>query len=233
MVNTIDTIFENLLSEGKKNFVLLGEAGSGKSEIALNLAIYFACRSPKPVHFFDLDMTKPLLRSRESEKELAEAKVTVHYQDQFLDAPVLVNGVKRSLKDADIITVLDVGGDHIGARSIGGFQEILNQEATEVWYVVNGYRPWSLDLANINRTLGEILAVTHLKENKFRLINNSNLGAETTANDFVEGTDKIRAILGPDVSFFFSTASRAVYADLPDKNLIFPLDLYVNIDRLL
>lgn len=30
--------FENLINE-KKNFVLMGETGSGKSEIALNLAV--------------------------------------------------------------------------------------------------------------------------------------------------------------------------------------------------
>ncbi len=40
-----------------KNFVLLGEAGSGKSEIALNLAAHLAQCQPLPVHFFDLDMT--------------------------------------------------------------------------------------------------------------------------------------------------------------------------------
>ncbi len=226
-------VFESLLQKGKKNFVLLGERGSGKSEIALNLAIYFARRGPKTVHFFDLDMTKPLFRSRESSRELKEAGVSLHYQDQMLDAPTMVNGVRRALKDSDSLVILDVGGDHIGARSIGGFQALLNEDLTEIWYVINGYRPWSLELANINRTFGEILAVTHLKEDKFRLINNSNLGADTKANDFLEGTAKIREILGPDISFFFSTVSRAVYADLPDKNLIFPLDLYVSIDRLL
>ena len=50
----------------KKNFVLLGESGSGKSEIAVNLACVLSKQSPdgKEVHFFDLDQTKPLFRSR-------------------------------------------------------------------------------------------------------------------------------------------------------------------------
>ena len=39
------------------NVVFLGEAGSGKSEIALNFAQALAELGGKPVHFFDLDMT--------------------------------------------------------------------------------------------------------------------------------------------------------------------------------
>jgi len=41
------------------NFVFLGEAGSGKSEIAISFAKALAKAGDKPVHFFDLDMTKP------------------------------------------------------------------------------------------------------------------------------------------------------------------------------
>ena len=37
------------------NVVFLGEAGSGKSEIALNFAQALAELGGKPVHFFDLD----------------------------------------------------------------------------------------------------------------------------------------------------------------------------------
>ena len=41
------------------NVVFLGEAGSGKSELALNFAQALAELGGKPVHFFDLDMTSP------------------------------------------------------------------------------------------------------------------------------------------------------------------------------
>ena len=50
---------------GVKNAVFLGEAGCGKSELAINLALALAKKGAKPVHFFDLDMTKPLFRSRD------------------------------------------------------------------------------------------------------------------------------------------------------------------------
>ena len=54
------------------NVVFLGEAGSGKSEIALNFAQALAELGGKPVHFFDLDMTKPLFRSRDRREALEE-----------------------------------------------------------------------------------------------------------------------------------------------------------------
>ena len=80
-----------------KNFVLLGEAGSGKSEIALNLAAHLAQCQPLPVHFFDLDMTKPLFRSRDLAEEMEALGVHFHFEKQFMDAPTQVGGVNRLL----------------------------------------------------------------------------------------------------------------------------------------
>ena len=54
------------LPDHERNFVFVGEAGSGKSEVAMTFARKLAERSPLPVHFFDLDMTKPLFRSRDA-----------------------------------------------------------------------------------------------------------------------------------------------------------------------
>lgn len=96
------------------NFVFLGEAGSGKSEIAISFAKALARTETRPVHFFDLDMTKPLFRSRDAGAELEQAGITVHYQEQFMDAPTLVGGVAPMLRDEDSLVVLDVGGTTSG-----------------------------------------------------------------------------------------------------------------------
>ena len=40
------------------NFVFFGEAGCGKSEIAVNLALALAAAGERPVRFFDLDMSR-------------------------------------------------------------------------------------------------------------------------------------------------------------------------------
>ena len=139
------------------NVVFLGEAGSGKSELALNFAQALAELGGKPVHFFDLDMTKPLFRSRDRREALETLGVEVHYEAQFMDAPTLTGGVRQRLNDPHCCAVLDVGGDYIGARSIGGYAPLLNRDGTTVYYVINPFRPWSATLEHIDQVLGETL----------------------------------------------------------------------------
>ena len=64
--------------------VFLGEAGCGKSELAVQWALTAAERR-RDVHFFDLDQTKPLLRSRDAAALLEGAGVTVHFEQQCAD----------------------------------------------------------------------------------------------------------------------------------------------------
>ena len=95
------------------NFVFVGEAGSGKSEISINFAKWLVQLQDKPVHFFDMDMTKPLFRSRDVEMQMEALGIICHHEKQFMDAPTVVGGVNRLLKDEDCYVVMDVGGDHI------------------------------------------------------------------------------------------------------------------------
>ena len=44
----MDKILNDFLQKGKKNFVFIGEAGSGKSEIAINFAVNLARIADRP-----------------------------------------------------------------------------------------------------------------------------------------------------------------------------------------
>jgi hypothetical protein len=216
------------IPEGARSFVLLGEAGCGKSEIAVNLARRLAA-GDRPVHLFDLDMTKPLFRTRDLGDSLAEAGVTLHFEEQFMDAPTVSGGVNRLLRDPDALTVLDVGGDYIGARSIGGYAPLLNKPETAVYYVVNPYRPWSGTLEWIDRVLTEILAVSHLRFDRLELAVNPNLGEETRAEDVPEGVRRLEAMLeGRWPIRFVSVEERyAAYAEAELGYPILPLRRYL------
>lgn len=205
------------ISPGAHNFVFLGEAGGGKSEVALNLALSFAASGEKEVHFFDLDMTKPLFRSRDRADFLAARGVTVHFEEQFYDAPTLAGGVNRLLRDEGCITVLDVGGDYIGARSIGGYAPLLNRAETAVWYVINPYRPWSMDIEHIDKVLGQVLGVSHVRLEPLRILSNPNLGPETTAEDVLEGAAQLARMIGPYKSIDLVTARAELAAALEGK----------------
>lgn len=207
--------------EHRRNFAFLGEAGSGKSEIAMTFARLLAERSPLPVHFFDLDMTKPLFRSRDAAAALEAAGVTVHFQEQFMDAPTLVGGVGPLLRDSGCLVVMDVGGDYIGARSIGGFAPQLNRADGAAFYVVNPYRPWSDTIEHIDETLGRILGVSHLGLDKLTVVCNPNNGAGTTLEEFTQGLERTRELVGPYLPVAFAcvreelAAEAAAAADLP------------------
>ena len=170
-----------LAEQGVTNFVFLGEAGCGKSEISLNVAIMLGKAQEKPVHFFDLDMTKPLFRSRDAAKVLEKADVTVHFVEQFMDTPVTVGGLDCLLKDDSCYVVMDVGGDAVGARAIGPYASKLRNDNVAVYYVLNPYCPWSTTLEHIDGTLTAILGVTYLDVKKLAFVGNPNLGITTTA----------------------------------------------------
>ena len=180
-----------------RNFVFLGEAGSGKSEIAINLALSLAEKQEKPIHFFDLDMTKPLFRSRDAAELLTSHGVVIHFEEQFMDAPTAAGGVRGLLRDPECCVVMGVGGDQIGARAVGGYAPLLNAPETAVCYVVNPYRPWSMDLEHIDKVLGETLGASHIRLDNLRIIGNPNLGADTTAEDVLAGAARLTELIAP------------------------------------
>ena len=224
------TSVSELLAPGSNtNFVFLGEAGGGKSEIALNFARALAQLGGKPVHFFDLDMTKPLFRSRDQREALEELGVEVHYEEQFMDAPTLTGGVRRLLNDQNCYTVLDVGGDYIGARSIGGYAPLLNRDGTSIYYVINPFRPWSATLEHIDKVLGETLGVSHVELARLRLIGNPNLGPDTTPADVAEGARQLVDMVGPykpvDLLCVQDRLCQALPEELPCP--VLPIKLYL------
>lgn len=178
-----------------KNFVLLGEAGSGKSEIALNLAAVLTQRRNQQVHFFDLDQTKPLFRARDVCAHPSQRQVRHHFQEQFYDAPTQVGGLIPLLLDPEACVVMDVGGNEIGARLVGGYAQCLNQENTAVWYVVNPYRPWNESVEQIDATMSSILRAARIR--RFHIVCNPNLGCETTPQDVLRGLEDARRLIEP------------------------------------
>lgn len=220
---------ERILDRKYNNFLFIGEAGSGKSEIAVNVAKKLCDREEKKVHFFDLDMTKPLFRSRDLSRELEGQGMEFHYEEQFMDAPTLVGGVNRLLKDEGSYVVLDAGGDSIGARPVGGFAPMTSREDTAVYYVVNPYRPWSCDLDHIDKILGEILGASHISLDQVHFISNPNMGVMTTAREAVEGNRKLNGLLSPYKGLEFACVREELYETVKtEMNLpVMPVHLYL------
>lgn len=220
-----DKNFEELMNE-KKNFVFIGEAGSGKSEIALNIAHKLANMSDRKVDLFDLDQTKPLYRSRDMQSDFEGKGVSIHYQDQYLDAPVMVGGVRVSLV-SDNYTLLDIGGGHQAAKFAGAYSDLLSKDDSVPVYIVNPYRPWTKSVDAIDATMKHILGSMRLDH--IYLLGNPNLGYSTNVNEFMEGLEKIDELFDGYTDVNSLCVSMGIYDDvskLTDKNLI-PIDLFL------
>jgi len=218
-----------VLTSDKTNFIFLGEAGSGKSEIAINIAKGLVELGEKPVHFFDLDMTKPLFRSRDVRNRIENLGIVFHHQEQFYDAPTLVGGVSKLLKDPGCFVVMDVGGNDIGARAIGGFAPLVKTDTTDVFYVMNPYRPWSDHLEHVDGTLSAILRTSHIPVSKLKLVSNPNNGVTTTVEEIIEGHARLGDMLGSLKEIEFLCAGEGVYEDVQKSSdiQVFPLHLFL------
>ena len=117
----------NFLPAARK-LVFLGEAGCGKSEIAMQLALTLAAQGGA-VHFFDLDQTKPLMRARDAAALLEAGGVTFHFAEQYADIPTQTGGLLPLLMDESAVVLLDVGGGDTGAKLIGGYAHLLRTAA--------------------------------------------------------------------------------------------------------
>ena len=220
-----DKTFEQLMKE-KKNFVFIGEAGSGKSEIVLNIANKLAQQTGKKVDLFDLDQTKPLYRSRDMKEDFASRGVNIIYQEQYLDAPVMVGGVRVSLV-GDNYTLLDIGGGHQAAKFAGAYSDLLSKDDAVPVYIVNPYRPWTKSVDAIDGTMRHILGSMRLDH--IYILGNPNLGYATTANEFMEGLDRIDELLDGFTVVNSACVRRDIYdevRDRTDKSLV-PLDLFL------
>ena len=220
-----DKTFSELMKE-KKNFVFIGEAGSGKSEIVLNVANKLAEATGKKVDLFDLDQTKPLYRSRDMKEDFAGRGVTIHYQDQYLDAPVMVGGVRVSLV-SDNYTLLDIGGGHQAAKFAGAYSDLLSKDDSVPVYIINPYRPWTKSVDAIDGTMRHILGSMRLDH--IYMLANPNLGYATTVNEFMEGLDKTDSLMDGFTVVNSACIRRELYEEaqkLTDKHLI-PIDLFL------
>ena len=220
-----DKTFEQLMEE-KKNFVFIGEAGSGKSEIILNIAHMLAERTGRKVDLFDLDQTKPLFRSRDMQEAFARDGVDIHFQEQFQDAPTSVGGVRASLY-GDGYTLLDIGGGHQAAKFAGSYNDLLAKEDSVPVYIVNSYRPWTRSLEGVDGTMSHILKSIRLDH--IYVLGNPNLGYRTTEDEFIQGLDKIDELFNGLTTVNSACVRKEIYEAVKkrtDKHLI-PIDLYL------
>lgn len=168
----------------KRVLLLCGHYGSGKTNIAVNLAQAIKREYPT-VTLADLDIVNPYFRSKDSATELKEADIRLicsNFANSNVDVPALPPDLYALTDDRRMRAIIDVGGDDRGALVLGRLAPfILEENDYEMLMVINCYRPLTRDAASTLEVMREIEAAGGIRFTA--LVNNSNLGVETTAED--------------------------------------------------
>lgn len=204
-------------SEGRRIKAIVGHYGSGKTEIALNLALNARARGQRSA-IVDMDIVNPFFRTAEQHELLARSGVELIHPPYALtgvDLPVLPAEVNRVFADEGLHVVLDVGGDDAGAAALGGYKRFFDREPCDLYYVVNLFRPFSETADQIEGMLSRIAARARMRPTG--LINNANLAGETTADDVLRCQDVLRGVSArAGVPIIMICGLQSVLAELPD-----------------
>ncbi len=144
---------------------LVGAFGSGKTEVALNLALA-AAREGLAVTLIDLDTVTPALRSRQAAAILADAGVELIApagQLAYADLPAVPATVRSALEDERRSVVVDVGGSPAGARVLASMAGPIAARGHHCWGVVSPWRPDTSDPARAARELRAIEELGRLR----------------------------------------------------------------------
>lgn len=212
----------------KKITIITGHYGSGKTNLAVNLAVRDA-EEGRHVSVVDLDIVNPYFRTADF-RQLFEEKgiklVAPDFANSNLDVPSLQFDLEQLASSVDCL-IIDVGGDDAGAFALGRFAGALAayKDDTDMLYVINQRR-------YLTNTADEALALMYEIETAARMkhtaiVNNTNLGCETTAEIVEESAEfASEAAEKAGLPLLFTTCPEEC-AEFCENEDIFPVKVYV------
>lgn len=212
----------------KRITILSGHYGSGKTNIAVNLAISKKQKFNK-VAVADLDIVNPYFRTKDSQALFDKHGVKLicsEYAGSNVDIPALPQEMYAITDDKSYQMIVDVGGDDRGALALGRLTpEILRENDYEMLLIANSFRPLTPTPETTIEVAREIETACKIKFTG--VINNSNLGDFTTEEDVINSNSYAQAVadlLG--VPLMATTVKQELYDGLKDKiSNLYPLVL--------
>ena len=175
----------------KRISIFCGHYGSGKTNIAVNYALALK-EQGIPVRIADLDIVNPYFRTKDSADELEAAGIPLIspvFANTNVDLPALPQELYSLVQQTQTYAVMDVGGDDRGAYALGRYAPYIREENNfDMFCVVNFYRPLTTTPEEAAEVMAEIEAAAHLPFTA--IINNSNLGTDTTLEDVLATREK-------------------------------------------
>ena len=214
----------------KRITIFSGHYGSGKTNVAVNYALWLN-EKVNAVSIADLDIVNPYFRTKDSMQILSEKGIKLissEYANSNVDVPALPAETYGMLHNKNQHCVIDVGGDDRGALALGRYSDgIMEDGDYELLFVINKYRPLTRNSDMTLEIMAEIEKACHMKFTA--IVNDSNLGDETTAEDVLESISYANEVSEKaSLPIKMTTVKSDLYDALKDKieNLM-PIELYV------
>ncbi len=212
----------------KRITLFAGHYGSGKTNLAVNYALQ-AKKDGFDVSLADLDIVNPYFRAKDSKDLLKENGISLissAYANTNVDVPALPPELYSIIDNKNSHYIIDVGGDDRGALALGRISSAINEENNyEMFLIINKYRP-------LTRTKNEVLEIKNEIETacniKFTaIINNSNLGTETCAQDILNSLNYAQECSGVCLlPLKYTSVDKVLYNELKDKiNNLMPIQI--------
>ena len=173
--------------------VLVGNYGSGKTELSLNLAL--AASDAGSATLVDLDIVNPYFRSGSKAEEMEAAGIRVlmpSFALSTVDIPALPPEIQSVFETPCDRVIFDVGGDDTGAAALGRYAPSFRRYRQDVLVtlVVNTMRPMTLTAEDIVELARRIEARGRLTIDA--IVNNTNLSDLTDAAMIARGEEIVR-----------------------------------------
>lgn len=206
--------------------IIVGNYGSGKTEVAVNLAIR-QHQMGISVRIADLDLVNPYFRTREARNTLTAMGIDVIVPPEHLmqaDLPILMPQVAGALRSPGELTIIDVGGDDAGVTVLSSLANIFldNPKPTLLLQVVNPFRPNTQSVEGCLKMCRAIEARARMSVDKW--VGNAHLLEETTIEHVYQG-DAFMTLLNEagDPTVEFITAPYSLFDQLDSTRLNWPV----------
>ena len=216
-----------------KIYITVGHYGSGKTEFSVNYALELK-KTNDNVILVDLDIVNPYFRTKDSAEELRDSGIRLiasEYAGSNVDIPALPQDMYSLTDDKTVRAVIDVGGDDRGALALGRISpQIMAEDDYEAYLVINKYRPLTPDAESTLEVMNEIETAGKFKFTG--IINNSNLGVETTAEDVLNSVEYAKEVArATNLPLVATSVDKRLFDELSGKiDNLFALELQKKIN---
>jgi len=204
--------------------VIVGNYGSGKTEISINLAIENK-QAGVDVGVVDLDLVNPYFRTREVRHLFERLGIDlVLPADEHLqaDLPIVSPLVAGMVRQPNRLTVIDVGGDDAGATVLAALADAFKGKDYQMLQVVNPMRPYTDTISGCLKIRSEIEAAAKMSISG--LIGNANLIDETTPEEIIRGYEFVAQLSDESgLPLHFVTAAADLLPDVDASRIFCPV----------